>query len=229
MLFSLTPRRRETLDVLQRLSQQAGAAVHYSLVATRMRISAWTAYGLLRELEAMGLVVRRYALGGNAAGGRSRILFEPSAPAEVPGGDDGPLRSAFERFAAIPDDAAAVRAYLSESLAVGLADTRNDLAWHLGFWLGRLEAAGRNAREAALNVLEGGGRPAAKMQAVAALGLGSTLARLEPARLAGRLTAAANRFSILLEEAGRASDTHLTQLVDSARRLERGPARRVVT
>jgi len=225
MLFSLTPRRRETLDVLQRLSQQAGAAVHYSLVATGMKISAWTAYGLLRELEAMGLVVRRYALGGNAAGGRSRILFEPSAPAEVPGGDDGPLRSAFERFAAIPDDAAAVRAYLSE----GLAGAGNDLAWHLGFWLGRLEAAGRNAREAALSVLEGGGRPAAKMQAVTALGLGSTLARLQPARLAGRLTAAANRFSMLLEEAGRASDAHLTQLVDSARRLERAPARRVVT
>lgn len=225
MLFSLTPRRRETLDVLQRLSQQAGAAVHYSLVATGMRISAWTAYGLLRELEAMGLVVRRYALGGSAGGGRSRILFEPSAPAEVPSGDDGPLRSAFERFAAIPDEAAAVRAYLTE----GLADAGNDLAWHLGFWLGRLEAAGRHAHEAALNMLEGGGRPAAKMQAVAALGLGSTLARLEPALLAGRLTAAANRFSVLLEEAGRASDARLTQLVDSARRLERAPARRVVT
>src|SRR5256885_2021360 len=178
MLFSLTPRRRETLDVLQRLSQQAGAAVHYSLVATGMKISAWTAYGLLRELEAMGLVVRRYALGGNAAGGRSRILFEPSAPAEVPGGDDGPLRSAFERFAAIPDDAAAVRAYLSE----GLAGAGNDLAWHLGFWLGRLEAAGRNAREAALSVLEGGGRPAAKMQAVTPPGFGPTPAPPPPAR-----------------------------------------------
>lgn len=212
LLLSLTPRRRETLDVLQRLTQQAGAAVHYSLVGARMRISAWTAYGLLRELEAMGLVVRRYALGGNAAGGRSRILFEPTAPARVDGGDDAPLRSAFERFAAIPDDAAAVRAYLAEA--------GNDLAWHLGFWLGRLDSAGRNARDAARTLLEGSGVPAAKMQAVAALGLGSTLARLGPARLAARLTAASSRFSVLLEEAGRASDVRLAQLVDSARRLE---------
>jgi hypothetical protein len=212
LLLSLTPRRRETLDVLQRLTQQAGAAVHYSLVGARMRISAWTAYGLLRELEAMGLVVRRYALGGSASGGRSRILFEPTSPARVDGGDDAPLRSAFERFAAIPDDAAAVRAYLAEA--------GNDLAWHLGFWLGRLEAAGRNARDAARTVLEGSGVPATKMQAVAALGLGSTLARLGPARRAARLTAASSRFSVLLEEAGRASDARLAQLVDSARRLE---------
>src|SRR5690348_2982882 len=180
MFLSLTPRRRETLDVLQRLTQQAGAAVHYSLVGARMRISAWTAYGLLRDLESMGLVVRRYALGGGGAGGRSRILFEPSAPARGESEeDDAPLRSAFERFAAIPDDAAAVRAYLAEA--------RTDLGWHLGFWLGRLEAAGRNAHEAARTLLEGSGLPAAKMQAVAALGLGSTLARLGPARLADRL------------------------------------------
>jgi hypothetical protein len=225
MLFSLTPRRRETLDELQRLTQQAGAAVHYSLVGARMRISAWTAYGLLRELEAMGLVVRRYALGGNAAGGRSRILFEPSSPARVEGDDEAPLRLAFERFAAIPDDAAAVRAYLAE----GLAGAGNDLAWHLGFWLGRLEAAGRNARDASRTLLEGGGLPAAKMQAVAALGLGSTLARLRPARLASRLTAASSRFAMLLEEAGRASDARLTQLVDAARRLEATSARRLVT
>ena len=212
MFFSLTPRRRETLDVLQRLTQQAGAAVHYSLVATRMRISAWTAYGLLSELESMGLVVRRYALGGGGAGGRSRILFEPSAPARGEADDDTPLRSAFERFAAINDDAAAVRAYLAEA--------GNDLSWHLGFWLGRLEAAGRNAHDAARTLLEGSGLPAAKMQAVAALGLGSTLARLGPARLADRLTAASSRFSALLEEAGRVSDARLAQLVDSARRLD---------
>ena len=212
MFLSLTPRRRETLDVLRRLTQQAGAADHYSLVAGRMRISAWTAYGLLRELESMGLVVRRYALGGTGGGGRSRILFEPSAPARGEADVDAPLRSAFERFAAIPDDAAAVRAYLAEA--------GNDLAWHLGFWLGRLEAAGRNAHDAARTLLEGSGLPAAKMQAVAALGLGSTLARLGPARLADRLTAASSRFSALLEEAGRVSDARLAQLVDSARRLE---------
>jgi hypothetical protein len=64
---------------------------------------------------------------------------------------------------------------------------------------------------------------------VAALGLGSTLARLGPARLAAKLTAASSRFSILLEESARTSDASLAQLVDAARRLEARPARRLVT
>ncbi|TMD52192.1 MAG: hypothetical protein E6I85_11170, partial [Chloroflexi bacterium] len=61
MFYALTPRRLETLDTLRRLSEEAGSAVHYSLVAARMRISAWTAYDLLLELEKLGLVARRYA------------------------------------------------------------------------------------------------------------------------------------------------------------------------
>ena len=81
----LTARRLEALDNLQRLTAQAGEAVHYSLVAARMRISTWTAYGLLRELENLGLVTRRSAPAEhNAAGGRSRIMFLPSALPPAP-------------------------------------------------------------------------------------------------------------------------------------------------
>jgi len=100
----LTARRLEALDALQRLTTQAGEAVHYSLVATRMRISTWTAYGLLRELETLGLVTRRSAPPTHSAsGGRSRIMFLPSAaPAAVPSPDalETQLRAAFDQIQA---------------------------------------------------------------------------------------------------------------------------------
>jgi hypothetical protein len=213
--FALTPRRRETLEILQRLTEQAGQAVHYSLVGAGMRISAWTAYGLLRELEKMGLVVRHYALEpGKRLGGRSRIFFEPAAHRQSLGGEQraSALVESYNRFRAIQDEASAATAYLAEA--------GSDIGFHLGFWLGRLEAAGRHARDAGRTVLEGGAVPAAKIQTVAAIGLGAVLARVGKARLAARMTAAASRFSILLEDAARLPDGQLATLVERARRLD---------
>jgi predicted transcriptional regulator len=106
-MAALTPRRRETLAELRELSAQAGGAVHYSLVAARMRISAWTAYSLLRELEKMGLVLRRYAREPRSGGGRSRILFLPA-----PAGAADPLRDAVTRLRAVADESAAALARL---------------------------------------------------------------------------------------------------------------------
>jgi predicted transcriptional regulator len=210
---ALTPRRQEALQALQRLSAQAGGAVHYSLVAARMKISAWTAYSLLRELERTGLVARSYVRTGTQ--GRSRALFAPAASALVATAPDAGLEAAFRRFAAIADETAAARDYL--------AAARGDLAYHLGFWLGRAQAAGRQASDAARTLLEGGGRPAAKIQAVAALGLGTAIARLEGSRLAARLTRASVRFNALLEEGTDSSETSLAALVDAARSLEAAP------
>ena len=209
---ALTPRRQEALEALQRLSAQAGGAVHYSVVAARMRISAWTAYSLLRELERMGLVARSYVRA--AGGGRSRALFLPVSNLAA-GAPDLALEAAFRRFAAMADEAAAARDYLA---AAG-----GDLAYHLGYWLGRVQVAGRQASDAARTLLEGGGRPAAKIQAVAALGLGTAIARLEGSRLAARLTRASARFNALLEDGARTSETRLDALVDAARRLEAAP------
>lgn len=226
----VTPRRRQTLEVLRNLSRSTpGAGVHYSDVGHRLGVSAWTAYGLLRDLEALGLAVRRYEVPpAGAAGGRSRILFMPASPAAGSAEAEGErrLRAAFERFAAIADEAAAVRAYVAEA--------GGDVAFHLGFWLARLDATGRYAYEAACALLEGGGRPAAKVQAIAAMGLGSSLAHLGPARLAQRLTKAATGLSLALDDVSRASDATLAALVDAARRLSdqppaTPPARRIVT
>ena len=215
MLFALTPRRRETLEVLRRLTEQAGGAVHYSLVGARMRVSAWTAYGLLRELEAMGLVTRRYLGREPGAGGRSRILFLPASGNSAPAAGSAPVREAlveaFERFRAIADERAAARAYL--------AAPGRDLAFQVGFWLARLEAAGRGAAEAGLAVLEGGLAPVTKLRTVTALGLGTALARLGGSRLGARLTEASVSLSQMLEERG---GGELDALVDSARSLPPG-------
>lgn len=110
MSLALTPRRRETLAELRLLTAQAGQAVHYSLLAARMRISAWTAYGLLRELERAGLVLRSYAREPSRRGGRSRILF---LPAPAAGAD--PLREAAGRLRAIAEESAAALAGLGKS------------------------------------------------------------------------------------------------------------------
>jgi hypothetical protein len=209
----LTARRLEALNQLQRLTTQAGDAVHYSLVAAGMRISSWTAYGLLRELESLGLVTRRSApLQHSPAGGRSRIMFMPSAapPAASPD-QETQLRASFDRFVSIGDEAAATRAFL--------ADATSDMGYQLGFWLSRLEAAGRHAGVAGRAVLESGSLPLAKLQSIGAMGLGSALARLGGSRLASSLAAAGTRFNVLLEDAARASDQSLSALVDAARNL----------
>jgi len=209
MFFALTPRRLETLRTLKGLTTEAGSAVHYSAVAAQMRISAWTAYDLLRELENLGLVVRRYVQAGRErAGGRSRILFAPAAEVLLSSEEStSALRLAFERFSAMSDVAAA-RDYV--------ADQTSDLAFHMGFWLSRLIVAGRQGGEAAGTVLEGGAAPLQKAQTLAAMGLGAALARLGTTRLTSRVTAAGNRFSALLEESGE----RVADLIEASRRLE---------
>lgn len=187
--------------------------MHYSLVAARMRISTWTAYGLLRELESLGLVTRRSAPPQHSpAGGRSRIMFLPSsAPPSHSPDQETQLRASFDRFVSIADEAAATRAFL--------ADATSDMGYQLGFWLSRLEAAGRHAGVAGRAVLESGSLPLAKLQSIGAMGLGSALARLGGSRLASSLAAAGTRFNVLLEDAARASDQSLAVLVDAARNL----------
>ncbi len=212
----LTARRLETLEALQRLTAQAGEAVHYSVVAARMRISTWTAYGLLRELEKLGLVTRRAAPPvPNSVGGRSRVLFLPLATPAAPSSDllARQVRAAFDRFAPIVDEGAAAREFLADATA--------DLGYQLGFWLSRLEAAGRHAGIAGKAVLESGSMPLAKLQTIGAMGLGSALARLGDSMRASSLSAARSQFNVFLEEAARAHDESLAALVDAARNLHR--------
>lgn len=143
-------------------------------------------------------------------------MFLPSADPPAPSSDaiEAQLRAAFNRFAPIADETDAARAFLS--------DATSDMGYQLGFWLSRLDAAGRQAGVAGRAVLESGSLPLAKLQSIGAMGLGSALARLGGSRLAAGMTAAGTRFNVLLEEAAHASDQSLTALVDAARNLPKG-------
>jgi DNA-binding Lrp family transcriptional regulator len=214
--LSLTPRRGDTLAALRRLVAERGAGVHYSEVAGAMGISAWTAYALLRELERAGLVKRSYAVpSGVRLGGRSRILFSPTVTSVPVAELAEALGRAVERFAAIADAATAARTYVAESLH----EANGDLAFHLGFWMARLEAAGRSATEAMHGVLESGAVPAAKIQTLAGMGLGAELGRLGRTRLADRVVGAVTRLSGRVEETQRGSDAALGALVEAAREI----------
>lgn len=201
--------------------------MHYSEVAGAMGISAWTAYGLLRQLEAAGLAARSYAVtalpptGSVKRGGRSRILFTPLGGMPAAAELSERLRHAVERFSAIADESVAARLYLAEALHA----SGGDLALHLGYWMARLESTGRNASDAVRGVLESGAVPAAKIQTLAAMGLGSALGRLDRTRLADHVVTAVTRLSSLLEDAQRNSDSALAALVDAARGVHAGQRR----
>src|SRR3982074_3248345 len=68
----LTPRRGETLAVLRRLGRGRGGGAPYPEGAAAVGISAWPAYGLLRELERAGLAARSYATGTDIPQGARR-------------------------------------------------------------------------------------------------------------------------------------------------------------
>jgi hypothetical protein len=227
VIGGLTPRRGETLGVLRRLAGERGGGVHYSEVAAAMDISAWTAYGLLRELERAGLATRSYAIAADTTreparrGGRSRILFTPAGGALPSVELVDHLRRAIERFGSIADEGVAARLYLAEALQ----GAGGDLGLHLGYWMARLEAAGRGASDAVLEVLDSRAVPAAKIQTVAGMGLGSALSQLNRARVAERLVAAVTRLSSLLEDAQRNSDSALAALVEAARGVHAGKRR----
>ncbi len=216
--LGLTPRRSEALAVLRRLAAENAGAVHYSAVGSAMSISAWTAYGLLRELENAGLARRTHSLASSdrptdqRRGGRSKILFSPTLP--QPAGElVDRLRAAFERFAGIADEAVAVRTYLSEALPGG------DPALALGFWLARLGRAGRDAGAAVRAVLDSAAVPAAKIQTLAGMGLGAELIQLGRSRLTDSVTGAVTALAGRLEAFQRSSDAPLAALIEAARTL----------
>ncbi len=188
-----------------------------------MGISAWTAYGLLRELENAGLALRTHALSSSARptgdqrrGGRSKILFSPTMPQPAAELVDR-LRSTFERFAAIADEAVAVRAYLTEALPGG-----GDPALALGFWMARLGRAGRDASVAMRAVLDSAAVPAAKIQTLAGMGLGTELFQLGRSRLTDSVAGAVTALAGRLDAVQRSSDAPLAALVEAARSLPAG-------
>lgn len=80
------------LTELGALERETGEAVHYADLAARVGVSKWTAYDMVRLLEAEGLVVREYhATGGR---GRSRACFRVATAAAA---EQSALLAAVER------------------------------------------------------------------------------------------------------------------------------------
>lgn len=81
--MELTLRQRAFLDKLIDLYYEARQPIHYSVLAERLGVSRFSAYDMLRLLEAKGLVRSEYVLTGRKGGpGRSAVVFHPLARAK---------------------------------------------------------------------------------------------------------------------------------------------------
>ncbi|MGE5586852.1 MAG: hypothetical protein ACM3ZO_01350 [Clostridia bacterium] len=76
--MGLTERKREFLAALRKLYDERKGPVHYEDVAREVGVSKWTAYDMLRNLAADGLVGVEYTLNRHArTPGRSMVVFRP--------------------------------------------------------------------------------------------------------------------------------------------------------
>ncbi len=79
-MSDLTPRQRAFLAELNDLVQQHGGPVHYSEVAFSLGVNRFSAYDMLKVLEAKGMVSASYALAPRGGGpGRTQVLFTITA------------------------------------------------------------------------------------------------------------------------------------------------------
>jgi len=80
--MTLTRRRKEFLNKIVNLFQQTGIPVHYATVGEALKVSKWTAYDILRELEKQGFLRAEYSVGREVKNpGRSMVMFLPTADA----------------------------------------------------------------------------------------------------------------------------------------------------
>lgn len=78
----LTKRRRQFLRQLVDLYRVTKLPIHYETLARAVGVSKWTAYDMLKAIEQMGLLIRSYGP-NRGEGGRSQVLFTPTADAEA--------------------------------------------------------------------------------------------------------------------------------------------------
>lgn len=80
--MTLTRRRKEFLSRLVSLFRQTGLPVHYKTVGESLKVSKWTAYDVLKELEKEGFLRAEYAVSREDKNpGRSMVMFLPTADA----------------------------------------------------------------------------------------------------------------------------------------------------
>jgi len=142
----LTARRRECLAALAAEVSAAGGPVHYSVVARPLRISPWTAYDLLRELERDGLAAASYGHREGVAVGRTQVAFAPTDAGRAVLGE-----------AAVPAEERALRRGVERLASLGQAAVRSsrsvDLTGHLAFWIHQAEGLSGRSRDGLRHVV----------------------------------------------------------------------------
>jgi hypothetical protein len=78
---SLTKRRLQFLQKLIDLYQKTHLPIHYEALADSIGVSKWTAYDMLKEIEKLGFVSRRYEVNTKETG-RSQVMFVPTSKAK---------------------------------------------------------------------------------------------------------------------------------------------------
>ncbi len=95
--MKLTPRQRQFYRALVALSRAAGGSVHYSAIAEALGVSPFSAYDMLKVLEAKGVAGSEYVLDPHTPGpGRSAIMFYPRPEAAPEEGLAAPTEAAGE-------------------------------------------------------------------------------------------------------------------------------------
>ena len=193
----VTERRREYLAALAEAVEEAGGPVHYSAVASRLGSSAWTAYDLLRELEAAGLAAARYAHRPGVAVGRTQVAFAPTPQGLELLSHASPPRSAngAPRGAAPPplEERRLRRALARSSGSPASGPPRStDLAGHLGFWLAQAHALPGRTRSRLRQLLATAPEAATALSTFVAAVYGSVAAR--STEQADELTVAVSAF-----------------------------------
>jgi hypothetical protein len=81
--MELTLRQKAFFDMLVDLYREAQRPVHYSVLGQRLGVSRFSAYDMLKLLEAKGLVRAEYVLDEREGGpGRSSVVFVPLLKAQ---------------------------------------------------------------------------------------------------------------------------------------------------
>ncbi|MEW6771208.1 MAG: hypothetical protein AB1330_07435 [Bacillota bacterium] len=81
--MALTKRRKDFLAAVLEMYEQRPRPVHYSDVAQVLKVSRWTAYDILRELELDGYLEAVYGPGREKRGpGRNQVFYRPTLKRE---------------------------------------------------------------------------------------------------------------------------------------------------
>ncbi|CEP66959.1 Uncharacterized [Moorella glycerini] len=200
----LTRRRSQFLDRIREIYQETGEPVHYITVAEALKVSKWTAYDVLLELEKEGFLERQYVVNSNEkTPGRSMIMFVPTPLAESHSTFALDWQEARSRLLEtlsnlLPREAGRVARELLEEMP-GKAHPVITSAYTLTILLVYLKSLGEKALQLVRSALKKAPRPEAGLLLATGTGWGLAANMLPQGNLAGQLAAYLSRLQEQIE------------------------------